>query len=184
MVDIRLVQNPHFPALSVPVDINLLPNGTLDTRDDIVTAVLVAFCTDALAQPSDILPDPHSADRKGWWGDVDAEEIWGGWPIGWRGWLLRRAKITDAGAREGATVTRVQDFLFECLTPFIQKRILTNFDLIVQRNVHNRQEIDAFVVLYRQQNEIRLKFAIFSNVSSVVPVPSPSNDGPVYVVIL
>ena len=175
MVDIRIVQNFAFPELSVPLSWNLLPNGTLDTSHDIETAILVAVGTDSLAQPTDVLPDPHSSDRKGWWGDVDAAEIWGGWPIGWRGWLLRRTKITDAGAKQGATVTIVNDYLNECLTPFVTNKIISSFDITVQRNSTNRQRIDAFVSVYRANNKIDIKFSVFFNVTS--PPQIITDDG-------
>src|SRR5262245_61583977 len=104
MTDIRLVQLADFPyRTEVSVDWKLLPDGTLDNVEDLCTAVIVALATNRLAENSDILPDPDSTDRCGWWGDMDAEIIWDGWPIGSRLWLLRRTKITPPGAQIGAT---------------------------------------------------------------------------------
>jgi phage gp46-like protein len=40
-----------------------------------VNTVKLALLTDAIADPADILPDPDSNDRRGWWGDLDAETI-------------------------------------------------------------------------------------------------------------
>src|ERR1700740_3111150 len=100
--DIRLVQNTQFPKYSVTLDWSLLPNGTLDDTQALATAVCVALGTNALAGPNDQLPDPYSADGCGWWGDLDAELIWGGWPIGSKLWLLRRAKINSASGRDGS----------------------------------------------------------------------------------
>ena len=170
MVDIRVVQNQAFLTLSIPLTWQLLSNGELDNTHDIETAVIVALSTDALAQPNDVLPNPHSSDRRGWWGDVDAAEVWGGWPIGSRLWLLRRAKITDFGSKEGATVIRVQDYIHEALMPFVQNRILSNFDLNVYRSPYNRQEIVAEVNLYRGVDVINLKFSVFFNVTSTPTV--------------
>ena len=94
MPDIRLVQNSAaFPAYSIPIDWLLLSDGTLDDTQALCTAVVVALGTDALAGPEDILPNPDSNDRAGWWGDMDAAELFNGWPIGTKLWLLRRAKI-------------------------------------------------------------------------------------------
>ena len=59
------------------------------------------FGTDRLASRDDILPDPDSTDRAGWWGDMDAEELFNGWPIGTKLWLLKRAKIVGAEDPEG-----------------------------------------------------------------------------------
>ena len=179
MVDIRVVQNQAFLTLSIPLSWQLLSNGELDTSHDIETAVIVALSTDALAQPDDVLPNPHSSDRRGWWGDVDADIIWGGWPIGSRLWLLRRSKITDFGSKEGATVIRVQDYIHEALMPFVQKKILTNFDLNVYRSPYNRQEIVAEVNLYRGIDIINMKFSVFFNVTS----PPVVNNG-TYVIFL
>jgi phage gp46-like protein len=149
MPDIRIVQNLNFPNVSVPLDWSLLPDGTLDDTHELETAVLVAIGTDALANPNDELPDPHSSDRRGWWGDLDAQEIWGAWPIGWRGWTLARSKITDSNYKLGSTVVRIQDMLHEALTPFVTNKIVSSFDLVVQRNPNNRQRIDAQVTLFR-----------------------------------
>ena len=184
MVDIRLVQNPSFPSLSVLLDWNLLSNGTLDTSADIETAILMMLGTDKLAQPDDQLPDPHSSDRRGWWGDYQADQIWGGWPVGWRGWEMARAKIQDSNALGGSTVSIIQDMLREGLTPFVQNKIISNFDLLVQRNSTDRQQIDAFITLFRGNNELKMKFAIFTNVSSITSTPNLSGEGPVYIVTL
>ena len=72
--DIRLVQYTNFPS-SFEIDWVLLNDGTLDDTQSLATAVIVALGTNRLALPSDILPDPDSTDRQGWWGDLDAEEI-------------------------------------------------------------------------------------------------------------
>ena len=109
--DIRLVQNNQFPTYSVTLDWQLLPDGTLDDTQALATAVCVALGTNALASTDDVLPDPDSNDRCGWWGDLDAELIWNGWPIGSKLWLLRRAKITPASAREGATLMLVENYI-------------------------------------------------------------------------
>jgi len=180
MVDIRLVQNRQFYSISIPLDWSLLPDGTLDNTHDIETAITIALGTDALAHPDDVLPDPHSADRKGWWGDVDAAEIWGGWPIGSRLWLLRRSKITDFGSKEGATVVRVQDYIYEALIPFVKNKIISNFDLNVTRNAYNRQEIDANLIVYRGVDVINMQFSVFFNITSL---PSTLPNG-TYVIML
>ncbi len=97
--DVRIVQNNQYPAYDVTLDWSLLPNGTLDDTKALATAVTIALGTNALADPSEPLPDPDSTDRGGWWGDMDAELIWNAWPIGSKLWLLRRSKIVNAGRR-------------------------------------------------------------------------------------
>ena len=147
MVDIRLVQSNLWPQYDVQSDASLLDDGTLDERQALATAVIVALGTDALAERDDILPDPDSTDRGGWWGDLDAEEIWGGWPIGSRLWLLKRDKIEDPGSQRGATITRVDRYIREALQPFLDRRIASRLDVKVERV--GRERIDASVVMYR-----------------------------------
>src|SRR5215471_20879371 len=109
--DVRLKENVSFPKYNVTVDWLLLDNGQLDDSKALASAIIVALGTDRLADVNDILPDPDSTDRRGWWGDMDAAPIWDGWPIGCRLWLLKRAKITGAEAFEGSTLVRVQNYI-------------------------------------------------------------------------
>jgi phage gp46-like protein len=146
MPDIRLVQYTDFPV-SFAIDFLLLDDGTLDTSQALATAVIVALGTNRLALPSDILPDPDSTDRQGWWGDMDAKEIWGGWTIGCRLWLLKRAKIVGPEARGGATITMVEQFIREAIQPFIDLKIASQMD--VQAARVGPERIDARVRLYR-----------------------------------
>jgi phage gp46-like protein len=147
MADVRLIQNAHFPQYEVTVDARVLDDGSLDDRQALATAVIVALGTDALADPDDPLPDPDSTDRGGWWGNLDAEEIWGGWPIGSRLWLLRRSKIEDLGSQRGATTVRADRYIRESLQPFLDRRIATALDVNVERTGVER--IEAHVVMYR-----------------------------------
>ena len=77
----------------------------------------------------------------GWWGDLDAEEIWNGWPIGTRLWLLRSGKIEGAGLADGATVVRVEQYIREAIQPFIDRRIASRLDVEVKRV--GRERIEA-----------------------------------------
>jgi phage gp46-like protein len=150
MPDIRLVQLAEFPyQQEESVDWLLLRNGTLDDTDSLATAVIVALGTDRLAQVDDVpyLPDPDSTDRRGWWGDLDAQEVWQGWPIGSRLWTLRREKITGPGAQRGSTVVRVKWYIEEALQPFVDLKICSRFDVDVMRI--DTQRIDALIKMYR-----------------------------------
>jgi phage gp46-like protein len=159
MPDIRLLQNNFFPQYSVTVDAAIRDNGMIDDRQALATAVIVALGTDALAERDDILPDPDSTDRAGWWGDLDAEEIWDGWPIGSRLWLLRREAIHDPGYRRGATITRVDRYIREALQPFLDRRIASALEVNVERV--GRERIDAHVVMYRgPQIAVDLRFQV------------------------
>jgi phage gp46-like protein len=146
MPDIRLVQNGIFPV-DINIDFVLLGDGTLDSSEALATAVIVALGTNRLALTSDILPDPDSTNREGWWGDLDAQEVWGGWMIGSRLWLLRRSKITGTQAADGSTVTRVEQFIREAIQPFIDIKAATS--MYVKALRVGLERIDALVQLYR-----------------------------------
>ena len=157
--DIRLVQNNIFPKYSVTLDWSLLPNGTLDDTQALATAVCIALGTNALASDQDVLPDPDSNDRCGWWGDLDAELIWNGWPIGSKLWLLRRSKITPASAFDGSTLTMVENYIRDAMQPFVDRKICSSFDIWVTRV--DTQRIDALLRIYRgQQQPLELRYAV------------------------
>jgi phage gp46-like protein len=140
----------------------VLSSEGLSEEEELATAVRVALGTDALAATTDILTDPDSTDRRGWWGDLDAEEIWDGWPIGCKNWLLLRAKIADANSAEGATVLRAEQYTRAALQPFIIRQIASAINVTAQRI--GRQEIDVFVTMYRgPKAAIQLRFAYLWN---------------------
>lgn len=150
MPDVRLIQNTEFPNqpyYSVTIDWALLSDGTLDDRDALATAVIVALGTDRLAELDDLLPDPDSNDRRGWWGDLEADVIHDGWPIGSRLWLLQRDKIDGPGSRRGPTVVRVEHYIREAIQPFIDRRIASSFSVKAVRV--GKERIDAFVQIFR-----------------------------------
>jgi phage gp46-like protein len=158
--DIRLIQDTRFPGQGVvQIDWALLNDGTLDDRQSLATAVVVALGTDALAQPGDVLPDPDDTNRRGWWGDWDAEAIWDGWAIGSRLWLLQREKITGPGAQVGALVVRIEFYIREAIQPFIDRRIGSRLDVVVSRV--DDQRIDALIRIYRGPAlEIDLRYQV------------------------
>jgi phage gp46-like protein len=169
MPDIRIVQNTDFPETgyrdaraghySVTTDWSLLLDGTLDETQALATAVVVALGTDSLASPADILPDPDSTERMGWWGNLDAQEIWGGWDIGCKLWLLKRSKIVGPEALEGATVTRVKQYISDAIQPFIDRRIGSSFEVEAERV--GKEQINAIVRIYRGPRlEIDLRYQI------------------------
>jgi phage gp46-like protein len=159
MPDIRIVQNTFFPKYSVICDWNLLGDGTLDETQALATAIIVALGTDSLAAPSDILPDPDSTDRMGWWGNLDAQEIWSGWELGCKLWLLKRDKIVGPEALQGSTVMRVNQYIRDAIQPFIDQRIGSSF--VVETTRVDTQQIDALVRIFRGPSlEIELRYAV------------------------
>jgi phage gp46-like protein len=155
--DIRLVQNNLFPNYEVTVDWLLLPDGTLDDTQALASAAIVALGTNALAAEDDILPDPDSTDRCGWWGDMDAGLIWNGWPIGSKLWLLRRSKIVPADRGQASTLAFVNSYIRAAIQPFVDRKICSGFNVWTTRV--NPQRIDALIRIYRgPEREIELRY--------------------------
>lgn len=155
MSDLRLIEIAS-PA-AVTFDLLQSSSGAIDETQALATAVIVALGTDRRANDDDQLPDPESDDRRGWWGDLDAARIWGGWPIGSRLWLLDRAKITDEKARGGSTLARAENYVREALRPFIANKIASRVDVSATRTDTNA--IGIAVTIYRgPKPAIRLEY--------------------------
>jgi phage gp46-like protein len=158
MADIRYLQQLDMPAYAVSLDwlqddMNLLAEGL-----DLQSAVIIALGTDALAPVELELPDPDSTDRRGWWGDTDASELWGGWPVGSLLWLLHRAKITGPTSRSGSTLAQVDGWTRDAMRPFVENRIASRID--VQPTTTDTNRIDVDVTIYRGPDlEIELRYA-------------------------
>jgi phage gp46-like protein len=158
MADIRYKQQLDFPAYAVTLNWLMTDQNLIADGFDLQSAVIIALGTDALAPPSEELPDPESTDRKGWWGDYEAEEIWGGWPVGCLLWLLRRAKITGSTAQSGSTVSLADGWTRDAMRPFIDNRIASRIDVEAQRTDIGR--IDVGVTIYRgPEPAIELRYA-------------------------
>ena len=157
MTDIRIITVETAEA--VTLDWLLLPTGDLDTASALATAATVALCTDRRALDDDELPSlDENTDRRGWCGDTGAEEIWGGWPIGSRFWLLAREKITGPEAERGSTLARVEDYALEALLPFVGAGVASAVDVEATRTALER--IDCQAVIYRGNlPAIQLRFA-------------------------
>ena len=156
MPDVRLI--PIATPDIVTFDWLQTPTGLIDETEQLASAFMVALNTDAEADIAEELPDPRETYRRGWWGDLDAEAIWDGWPIGSKLWLLTRAKIVESGAREGATITRAQRYIKEALQPFITKGICSQITVVVTQV--NEQRIKAVIVAYRGPKvTIQLEYA-------------------------
>src|SRR4029077_15998741 len=145
MTDVRVINVTNLEGIWA--DWLLKPNATLDETEELVNVVKVALLTFALADADDILPDPDSTDRCGWWGDLDAETIWDGGPIGAKIWLLSRSKITPAEAKQGATLSLAEQYCRVALRPLIDKRVCSHIDVMATRASIER--INVLVKIYR-----------------------------------
>jgi phage gp46-like protein len=168
MSDIRLKE--LFSLEGVTMDFLLQDTGFLDEREELATAVRVALGTDAQADSSDILPDLDSVDRRGWWGDFEAAEIWDGWPIGCKNWLLARAKITNIGSAEGSTLDRARRYTQDALQPFITKRIASTTDVVAIRTELQRIEVTARI-FRGPSTEIDLRYQLLWQEDEVFDSP-------------
>lgn len=155
----------RLSAKALPFDgtLNWLvdPIAGIDETQSLATAVLVALNTDRRARPDDVLPQlpvpGQIPDRRGWWGDMDAAEIWKAWPVGCRLWLLRRAKITDSSARGGAAIERARRYIAEALDPFVQAKIFSRYRTDLAQTGQDR--IEGTVTIYRgPEDNIVLEF--------------------------
>jgi phage gp46-like protein len=157
MTDIRLVES-RSPLIAVTMDWLLKDDGLIDESEELATSVRVALGTDALADTDEILPDPDSTDRRGWWGDWEAD-IWEGWPIGCKCWLLSRSKIVDASAKEGSTLERARNYVTAAIQPFVDRGVISGFTVDVSVRIPDWIEVSA--VLYRGPlSDIQLRYQL------------------------
>lgn len=145
--DIRYLQQLDFPAYAVTLDWLMTDQNLIADGLDLQTAVIIALGTDALAPASEELPDPDATDRRGWWGDMDADLIWEGWPVGCLLWLLSRAALTGPLAREGSTLSRADGWTRDAMRPFTQRLIASRIDVYSEQLGSDR--IDVGVTIYR-----------------------------------
>jgi phage gp46-like protein len=171
MADPRIVQTTDLRMIT-EADWRLMSTGVLDERDELANYVKVALMSDRLSDPGEIIPDPDSTDRRGWWADLDAQAIWRGWPIGSKCWLLLRAKISDPNSFEGDTVVRAEMYCREALQPLIDMRLCSAIDVEAARTDIDR--IDVAITVYRgPEPEIQLVFQDLWNQLNVYEAFSP-----------
>jgi len=170
MTDVRIVSSASLRE--TVADWLLLKNGLLDQRQELGNIVKVALMTDARSGPDEIRPDPDSDDRRGWWGDLDCDTIWSGWPIGTKNWLLERAKISDVYSWEGQTLYRAENYTRQAVMPLVNMRMCSG--ITVQAQLVGTQRIDVRVTFYRGPNaEIDLIFQDLWAAMLTEPVLSP-----------
>jgi phage gp46-like protein len=175
MTDVRIVSSATLRE--TVADWLLLKNGLLDQRQELGNYCKVALMTDMLSDSDEIRPDPDSDDRRGWWGDFDAQPIWRGWPIGTKNWLLERAKIADKFAWEGDTVYRAENYTREALRPLVDMKLCSAIDVFAERV--GRERIDVRVIVYRGDlAEVDLLFQDLWAAMITEPILSPYGWNP------
>lgn len=149
---------PLAPAYEVTIDWRT-SDGVIDETQALATAIMVALGSDLLADVADELPDNLDGDRRGWWGDMDAEAIWEGWPLGTRLWEMRRDAIRPVGYKHGATAIKADTFVREAMRPFVAAGIVSKYTVEVD-TIHEMERIDVLIILYRDKAPaVRLRFA-------------------------
>ncbi len=122
-----------------------VPGDQQDYR--LANLVTIALNTDRRALPDDVLPQLGSDDLRGWWGDTNAQAIWGGWPIGTRLWLLKRVAITDSNARVGSTIERARRYIQEAMDPIVAAKIASQYETNLQQT--GQDKISGSLTVYR-----------------------------------
>ncbi len=72
--------------------------GDLESGNDLQTAIYISLFTDRQARSDDSY---DGDDRKGWWGDLDAD-----YQIGSRIWLLKRQRLSTTVANNAASYAK------------------------------------------------------------------------------
>lgn len=145
--DVRFLQQLDFPAYAVNLDWLLSDQNLILDGYDLQSSVIVALGTDKLAPSDEPLPSLTNTDRRGWWGDQDADEIWGGWPVGCLLWLLSREKITGSGSKRGSTIGRIEGWTRDAMAPFVTNMIASRYE--VRPAQVDTQRIDVDVTIFR-----------------------------------
>jgi hypothetical protein len=60
---------------------------------------------------------------------------------------LQRSKIVPSNSRAASTVSLVDTYIRECIQPFVDRKLFTDFDVWVTRV--DKQRIDALLRIYR-----------------------------------
>ena len=105
MTDLAIVQNAALNVYDVAMS-----GPDLLQDQGLKTAVILSLLLDRVALPGDVLPDPQSTNRRGWWGDAYLPPL-AGRPdfMGSRLWLLKRA------IQNNATLIAAQGYALEAL---------------------------------------------------------------------
>lgn len=118
MTDLALTWNSAAFSADLSVDA-----GDLATDTGLRSAILVSLFTDRRARPDDVLPY-EGAERRGWWGDVAAEEADDA--IGSRLWLLEREKQTPQ------VLARAREYALEALAWLLRDGVVAQLEVTAE----------------------------------------------------
>lgn len=126
--DIKIIWNDIYQEGDIKYD-----NGDLVREEGLETAVLMSLYTDQRADVDDVLPDPGSEDRRGWWGDQisDFEDD----KIGSKLWLLERSST------KATVLSDVKFYIEQALQWMIDDGVAQAIEVTVERQ--NRKDGSA-----------------------------------------
>jgi phage gp46-like protein len=137
--------DPHN-LLDVGIGVFFDPTSGDDEEIALARAVNIALNTDRLALPDDTLPNGQDTDRRGHWADTDVAEIWAGWPVGCRLWLMTRDSLTDSHAAKGSSLERARRYIDEALQPFVVAKIASAYKIDLSQGPDS---ITGTITIYR-----------------------------------
>ena len=111
----------------------------LETESGVRTAVIISLFSDRRANDDDVLPDPNSTDKRGWWGDLAPPDVDGD-QIGSRLWLLSREKTI------ASTIPKTKGYITESLEWMLEDKIAKKVEVEVERQGTPGNDILAFAV--------------------------------------
>ena len=120
MTDIRLLWDDVSTA-----DLEF-ENNDITKSTGLRTSVIISLFTDRRARDDDVLPDPTSLDKRGWFGDL-ISPVTTGDQIGSRLWLLEREKTTPE------VIKRAEEYCLEALQWMIDDGVVASVDVKVER---------------------------------------------------
>lgn len=126
-----------------------LVGGDLAVDHGLTTAVIISLFTDRRARSDDPLPQ-QGDDRRGWWGDVFAQEAAD--LIGSRLWLLSREKQTAQVA------TRAREYILEALAWMLADRVASAVDVTTEIPGTGTLAISVFITRPGGPDRLRFDF--------------------------
>lgn len=117
--------------MNITLNENLLDGDIIDLAEALApdsgleTEAIISLFTDRRAKNNDVLPDPNSIDKRGWWGDLVSKVQ--NDQIGSRQWLLERSKT------EQQVLILTESFVKESLQWMIDDGVAIKIDVDVER---------------------------------------------------
>ena len=142
--DVKIIWDDDFFEGDILYD-----GGDLVREEGLETAVLMSIYTDRRADNDDVLPDPKSFDRRGWWGDQETE--FEDDKIGSKLWLLERSKATE----ENLSLTRL--YLEECLEWMLEDDVIQDIEVQTERQPRSDGSSTLAALIIITQSDGRVK---------------------------